>query len=269
MSKSIRLIGLAFGAVGILVQPVLAEGEASVPTPSAAQATVSVTAEPAAASEDVRSAEQTITIFTDALMQSVDSENRPSFDERTAIMYEAVAAAFDLRFIARATVGRLSWDDWSDEQKEVYTELLQQYQASVLASRFEPGASPKFIIEKVTDAPRNTKIVSTRIERSDKDAVSIDYRMVNRDGIWLVADIYLDSRISEVAVRRSEYSATLRAEGYDGLIVAIRSQIETIRQDKQAEEAASDVSEEPGEETADAASEATTESTSETPTDAS
>lgn len=241
MSKSLRLIGLAFAVVCVMVQPVFAQ-EADT-TESA----------------DIRSAEQTIAIFTDALMQSVDSENRPSFDERTAIMYEAVAVAFDLRFIARATVGRLSWDDWTDEQKDVYTELLQQYQASVLASRFEPGASPVFVIEKVTDAPRNTKIVSTRIERSDKDAVSIDYRMVNRDGIWLVADIYLDSRISEVAVRRSEYSATLRAEGYGGLIAAITSQIETMRQDKQAEEAASKVSAEPSEGAMDAAAEVTSE----------
>jgi ABC-type transporter MlaC component len=38
---------------------------------------------------------------------------------------------------------------------------------------------------------------------------------------WLISDIYLDSAVSEVAARRSEFAAILKKDGIDGLIAAL------------------------------------------------
>jgi phospholipid transport system substrate-binding protein len=49
----------------------------------------------------------------------------------------------------------------------------------------------------------------------------------NGDG-WLISDIYLDSAISEVATRRSEFAAILRTEGVDGLIAALNRKADML-----------------------------------------
>ena len=49
----------------------------------------------------------------------------------------------------------------------------------------------------------------------------------NGDG-WLIADIYLDGAISEVATRRSEFAAILKADGVDGLIAALNRKADVL-----------------------------------------
>ncbi len=176
----------------------------------------------------------TINAFTDSIALAVAIPKENGFKARFEIILPAVGNAFDLRFIARATVGRTAWSEWNDDQKQNYIDLLHRYQAAVLASRFVSGAKPVFVIDQVIDAPKHTKIVKTRIVRTDREDVSIDYRMVDREGRWLVADIYLDSKISEVALRRSEYSAIVQSGGYEALIEAITNQIAQIEVDSDA-----------------------------------
>ena len=45
---------------------------------------------------------------------------------------------------------------------------------------------------------------------------------------WLISDIYLDSAISEVATRRSEFATILRTEGFDGLIAALNRKADML-----------------------------------------
>jgi phospholipid transport system substrate-binding protein len=53
--------------------------------------------------------------------------------------------------------------------------------------------------------------------------------MMHRNGEgWLISDIYLDSAISEVATRRSEFAAILRSDGIDGLIAALNRKADIL-----------------------------------------
>ena len=45
---------------------------------------------------------------------------------------------------------------------------------------------------------------------------------------WLISDIYLDSAISEVATRRSEFAAILKTDAIDGLIAALNRKADML-----------------------------------------
>ena len=45
------------------------------------------------------------------------------------------------------------------------------------------------------------------------------------DGEWKIIDIYLNGTVSELALRRSEYSSMIKREGFDSLIVALNDKI--------------------------------------------
>ena len=59
--------------------------------------------------------------------------------------------------------------------------------------------------------------------------MSINYLM-RRDGdSWRIDDVYLTGTISELATRRSEFSAVLRSQGVDGLIETLNRKAPVAR----------------------------------------
>jgi phospholipid transport system substrate-binding protein len=70
--------------------------------------------------------------------------------------------------------------------------------------------------------------VRSRIIKADGEPVKVDYAMRRAGDGWLISDIYLDSAISEVATRRSEFATILRNEGFDGLIAALNRKADIL-----------------------------------------
>ena len=53
--------------------------------------------------------------------------------------------------------------------------------------------------------------------------------MLERDGAWRVIDVYLNGTVSELALRRSEYSSALKRESLDWLIASIEDKIADLK----------------------------------------
>lgn len=169
------------------------------------------------------SPEETIEQFNSAILKAMSLGKSASNYSRYQILHAAVGEAFDMKVLGRATINRVHWRTWSHEQQSRYVSALQRYQSAALADRFEGGNNISFVIDRCIDAPRETKVVETRIIRAGEDVedIGLDYRMIKRSDRWRIIDVYLNSRVSEVAMRRSEYSQVVRDDGYDALILAL------------------------------------------------
>jgi phospholipid transport system substrate-binding protein len=138
----------------------------------------------------------------------------------------AVHDAFDLGFMTRLAVGP-SWASLSSAEQQRVTEAFGRYVAATYADRFDRYSGERF---EVADEKTfgGGQIVETRIVASDGKPVAIDYAM-RRDGEgWRVSDVYLDGTISELAARRSEFSAILRDRGIAGLITALNEKSDLL-----------------------------------------
>ena len=69
-----------------------------------------------------------------------------------------------------------------------------------------------------TPLPSGDCIVHTKLFTSDPEPVQLDYLMRKTGDRWQIIDVYLSGTISQVAARRSEYSAVLRQGGAPALI---------------------------------------------------
>ena len=73
--------------------------------------------------------------------------------------------------------------------------------------------------------PRNADlIVHSQLQPANGDPVAFNYLMRNVGGDWKAEDVYLDGTISQLAVRRSEFTAILSSEGPDGLLTKLKAQ---------------------------------------------
>ena len=71
-------------------------------------------------------------------------------------------------------------------------------------------------------------MVKSQIIKANGEPVKVDYMMRRNGEGWLISDIYLDSAISEVATRRSEFAAILKKDGIDGLIAALNRRADIL-----------------------------------------
>jgi ABC-type transporter MlaC component len=117
--------------------------------------------------------------------------------------------------MARLSVGP-SWSGLSEAQRQEVTESYGRYISAIYADRFDSYNGQK--LEVTGEQPAAFGLmVKSRIIKSNGEPVEVDYVMRQNGESWLIADIYLDSAISEVATRRSEFAAILKAQGIDGL----------------------------------------------------
>jgi phospholipid transport system substrate-binding protein len=70
--------------------------------------------------------------------------------------------------------------------------------------------------------------VRSRLVESDGEVIQLNYRLRPVDGKWKIIDVYLNGTVSELALRRSEYSSLIQREGFDSLLVALNQKIDNL-----------------------------------------
>jgi phospholipid transport system substrate-binding protein len=133
---------------------------------------------------------------------------------------------FDVASMARLSVGPY-WTGLSDAQRQEVTESYGRYISAIYADRFDSYHGQKLEVTGEQSAPFGL-LVKTRIIKSNGEPVEVDYLLRRSGARWLISDIYLDSTISEVATRRSEFAAILKAQGIDGLIAALNRKADIL-----------------------------------------
>jgi phospholipid transport system substrate-binding protein len=138
-----------------------------------------------------------------------------------------VLGTFDVPFMARLSIGP-SWAKLSTDQKRRVAQAYGRYITAVYATRFDgySGERFEFLGEQQI---RHGTMVKTRIVKANGEPVSINFVMHDNDIAWQARDVYLDSAISEVATRRSEFSATLRSSGIDALIASLNKKADDLQ----------------------------------------
>ena len=130
--------------------------------------------------------------------------------------------SMNLLALGVGAVGRRNWRAWDQSQRDQFIDVFLEFMAASYAARFKSFNNQKFTIVGDRPGPRGSVILLTQVDSEARDTTNVDYIMMHRNDRWAIADIFLDGAISEVAMRRSEFSNILRSEGFEALVVAIR-----------------------------------------------
>jgi phospholipid transport system substrate-binding protein len=145
---------------------------------------------------------------------------------RYAQLAPVIQRSFDLPLMARLSVGPV-WATLSDAQKRQLIDGYGRYISAIYAERFDSYHGQKLEVTGEDPAPAGM-LVKSRIIKADGDPVRVDYLMRQSGDTWLIADVYLDGTISELATRRSEFASIIRNQGIDGLIEALNHKADML-----------------------------------------
>jgi phospholipid transport system substrate-binding protein len=179
-----------------------------------------------AASAAPASGGDTVRGLYEALLSTMKNGHTLGQSGRFAQLEPVIRRSFDIAAMARLSVGS-SWGALTEAQRQQVTDGFGRYISAIYADRFDSYAGQK--LEVTSEQPSGAGIVvRSQIIKANGEPVRIDYLMRRNGESWLISDVYLDGAISEVATRRSEFAAILRAEGIDGLIAALNRKADML-----------------------------------------
>jgi len=190
--------------------------------------TTAAFAEPSTAESEVHAAKATIEKFHAGLLDIMKHAKELGIQGRIDKLAPLMEETFDLEFMASKTVGR-HWRKLSDEEKKRWVDLFKRFTTANYAGRFTGFTGEKFVTVGIEDAPRGTRVVLTKILVPGDEDVQLNYRLVKRHGEWKVIDVFLNGTVSELALRRSEYSSALKRDGFASLLDSVEEKIEDLK----------------------------------------
>jgi phospholipid transport system substrate-binding protein len=165
------------------------------------------------------SGSDTVQGLYDSLLNTMKNGRTLGQSGRFVQLEPVVRRTFDIATMARLSVGP-SWPKMTETQRQQVIDGFGRYISAIYADRFDSYSGQKLQVTDEQPAAAGI-MVHSQIVKADGEPVRVDYLMRKNGDSWLIADIYLDGAISEVATRRSEFAAIVKNEGIDGLIAAL------------------------------------------------
>lgn len=139
----------------------------------------------------------------------------------------AVDEAFDIPFMAAKSIGQ-AWKTLSDAEREEWVALSRQFSVANYAANFDRWTGQTIEILGEDPAASDTVVVRTRIVDPKGESIDMSYRLHRPEGGWRIIDVHLKGTVSELALRRADYTSVLQREGFPALAALMRSRIAAL-----------------------------------------
>jgi len=169
----------------------------------------------------------TLDRFYATLLDTMRDAKRLGVEGRYRKLDPAVRAAFDLPAMARISVGP-AWSGLSPGTQGALVDAFARMSIATYASRFDGFSGEKFVVDPNVERRGNDVIVRTRLLPTDHEPVPLNYLLHAVGGEWKIVDVYLNGTISELATRRTEFTALLKRADGDALVADLRARADRM-----------------------------------------
>lgn len=201
------------------------QGEARAQAPEAPETAAVAAASPEPpAGADLSDPRSVVESLHGVLIECMKGACGPGFDQRYDRIVSELDQVFDLPFMARISIGK-AWRSLSPEEQKEFVELQRRYSASNYANNFDSYGGQRFETIEEEPAARGTVLVKTEFLQPADDNVKFDYRLRKSNSGWRIIDVTLDGKVSEMTLRRADYTSVIARDGFTKLVEAIEKKI--------------------------------------------
>lgn len=169
-----------------------------------------------------------------ALLESMKQASTLGYEGRRSKLTPIVEQTYDLPFMAKVAAGKY-WKELDPAAQQRFIDTFTRLTIANYAGRFNGYDGESFVLVSEGDGGQNTALVRTKLVPKDDPPIQLDYRLRNVDGSWRIIDVYLNGTVSELALRRAEYSAKIEREGFDALLQALDEKIAALASGRAAD----------------------------------
>jgi phospholipid transport system substrate-binding protein len=167
---------------------------------------------------------------SNAQLDKVLQKNRPNWSpeaelQRTEVR-KLVGAFLDYGELAKRSLAR-HWDTLTPKQREEFVATLRELvERSYLKQvHGNPSYTIKYDKEEKTGSEALVDATLLTMSRGKKVNVALEYKMIWKDGHWVVYDVVTDEQ-SMLENYRAEFNKIINRDGFDALIRKMKKKLE-------------------------------------------
>ena len=132
--------------------------------------------------------------------------------------------AFDVDFMAEKSLGR-HWKGLSDEQKKQWAAAFREFTIANYAANLDRNTGQRFELLGEEAAEHDTVLVRGRVVDPAAAPFDLNYRLHRTPKGPRIIDVQLKGTVSELALRRADFTSVIARDGFGALLTTIRSRI--------------------------------------------
>ena len=177
-----------------------------------------------AEAETGATAKQVVDKFQTELIAVMKNGKQLGYAGRYDKLYGPVSDSHDLTKIARIVVGK-EWEKLSEAQQQKLTDVFARLSVASYAHNFKDYSGESFVFDSEEETTRGGVVVHSHFIIPDDKPVKFDYMLKEKGNSWRIINIIANG-VSDLALKRSEYTTILQREGFDALIAKINEKID-------------------------------------------
>lgn len=169
-------------------------------------------------------AKQVVDKFQSELIAVMKNGKQLGFSGRYDKLNGPVNNSHDLPKIARIVVGK-EWEKLTPDQQKKLVEVFTRLSVASYAHNFKEFGGESFTIDSEDETARGGVVVYAHLSIPNDKDVKFEYHLKDTDKNWRIINIVANG-VSDLALKRSEYTSILQREGFDALIAKINEKID-------------------------------------------
>lgn len=174
--------------------------------------------------EEAHTARQIVDTFQAQLIAVMKDGKQLGYSGRYNKLQDAVTNSHDLTKIARIVVGK-EWEKLTETQQQQLVDVFSKLSIASYAHNFKEFTGEAFIFDSEEETTRGGVVIHARLTIPEEKDVKFDYMLKEKGNSWRIINIIANG-VSDLALKRSEYTSILQREGFDALIAKINEKID-------------------------------------------
>jgi phospholipid transport system substrate-binding protein len=169
-------------------------------------------------------AKQVIEKFQTDLIAVMKDGKKLGYAGRYDKLKDTVSNSHDLPKIARIVLGK-EGEKLSEEQQQKMVDVFSRLSIASYAHNFKDYSGESFVFDSEEETTRGGVVVHSHFVIPDDKPVKFDYMLKEKGNSWRIINIIANG-VSDLALKRSEYTTILQRDGFDALITKINEKID-------------------------------------------
>jgi len=155
-----------------------------------------------------------------------DKEMKKNEHKRRQALKKTISIIFDYGEMAKRSLGK-HWNDRTAAEKKQFTELFATLLENSYAGKIESYNNEKIVYIKEIHDDDHAEVKS-KVVTAKRDEFTLDYRMQNQNGKWMVYDVVIEG-ISLVSNYRSQFNKIITTSGYGELLKKLQTKSDELK----------------------------------------
>lgn len=155
-----------------------------------------------------------------------DKELKKHDQKRRQMLKKTISVIFDYNEMAKRSMGK-HWNQRSAAEKKQFADLFASLLENSYASKIESYNNEKIVyLKELIDG--DYAELKSKVVTSKRDEFTLDYRLLNQNGKWVVYDVVIEG-VSLVSNYRTQFNKIITSNGYPELVKKLQTKTDELK----------------------------------------